>query len=350
MTSTVNIQSQFDGTSNVSSHLRLRDILRTLPKDVFVKNRFKAWSSLAINTSVVALAYWGIAVSPWYLLPILWVILGTALTGFFVIAHDCGHRSFANRRWVNDLVGHIVMLPVIYPYHAWRILHNHHHKHTNKMEEDNAWQPFQVEFYDSLGSLGQFGYRLLRGRFWWVGSIVHWGSLHFNWGKFEGKQRQQIRFSALLVLGFSALFFPTLIATTGFWGFVKFWLCPWIVYHFWMSTFTLVHHTASDIPFKFPGQWNEAMAQLAGTVHCQYPWWVEFLCHDINVHIPHHLSTAIPSYNLRRAHELLKENWGEYMHETRFSWELMQEITDECHLYNPKTSCYQSFADYQAQK
>jgi len=30
---------------------------------------------------------------------------GTALTGFFVIAHDCGHRSFAKRRWVNDLVG-----------------------------------------------------------------------------------------------------------------------------------------------------------------------------------------------------------------------------------------------------
>jgi len=50
-----------------------------------------------------------------------WIFTGTALTGF--IAHDCGHRSFAKQRWVNDLVGHLFMLPLIYPFHSWRILH-----------------------------------------------------------------------------------------------------------------------------------------------------------------------------------------------------------------------------------
>jgi len=66
------------------------------------------------------------------------VFTGTALTGFFC-AHDCGHRSFAKQRWVNDLVGHLFMLPLIYPFHSWRILHN---THTNKLDVDNAWQPF----------------------------------------------------------------------------------------------------------------------------------------------------------------------------------------------------------------
>lgn len=37
---------------------------------------------------------------------------------------------------------------------------------------------------------------------------------------------------------------------------------------------------------------------------------VEVLCHDISVHIPHHISQKIPSYNLRLAHESLVENWG----------------------------------------
>lgn len=37
---------------------------------------------------------------------------------------------------------------------------------------------------------------------------------------------------------------------------------------------------------------------------------VEILCHDINVHIPHHISPRIPSYNLRDAHQSLQENWG----------------------------------------
>lgn len=37
---------------------------------------------------------------------------------------------------------------------------------------------------------------------------------------------------------------------------------------------------------------------------------IEILCHDINVHIPHHISPRIPSYNLRAAHQSLQENWG----------------------------------------
>lgn len=37
---------------------------------------------------------------------------------------------------------------------------------------------------------------------------------------------------------------------------------------------------------------------------------IETLCHDINVHIPHHISSRIPSYNLRAAHQSLRDNWG----------------------------------------
>ncbi|KAF3775110.1 fatty acid desaturase, partial [Nymphaea thermarum] len=41
-----------------------------------------------------------------------------------------------------------------------------------------------------------------------------------------------------------------------------------------------------------------------------YPLGIEILCHDINVHIPHHISPRIPNYNLRAAHQSLKEKWG----------------------------------------
>jgi omega-6 fatty acid desaturase (delta-12 desaturase) len=276
------------------------------------------------------------------LLPVVWVFLGTALTGFFVLGHDCGHRSFSNRNWVNDLVGHLTFLPLIYPFHAWRILHNHHHKHTNKLEIDNAWDPFTPKFYETLSPNFQWLYRQVRGRFWWLGSIGHWFNSHFNWTTFEGKEREQVRFSVLVVLVGAAIAFPALLWFTGITGFVKFWLFPWLVYHFWMSTFTIVHHTIPEIAFEPAETWNEAKAQLAGTVHCTYPWWVEFLCHDINVHVPHHISTGIPWYNLRKAHASLKENWGQYMVERQFSWSLMKEITDICHLYDQENN-YKSF-------
>ena len=336
-------------STGTADTLRLKDILRTLPREVFAKNRRKAWTMVLVNVLLVGLGYWGLALAPWFLLPPLWIFTGTALTGFFVIGHDCGHRSFANRRWVNDLVGHLAFAPLIYPFHSWRILHNHHHAHTNKLYEDNAWQPWTPESYDNTPRWIRWFYELIMSRVWWVGSITHWAALHFDWTKFEGKQRQQVKLSVLVVLGFAAIAFPILIATTGIWGFVKFWLLPWMVYHFWMSTFTIVHHTAPDIPFIPAEQWNEAQAQLFGTVHCDYPRWVEFLCHDINVHIPHHISTAIPSYNLRLAHRTIKEKWGDQLKEYRFSWSLMKKITDKCHLYSSE-ECYQSFKEYNAQR
>jgi acyl-lipid omega-6 desaturase (Delta-12 desaturase) len=328
-----------------TSPLKLKHIVKALPRECFQKNQTKAWSMLAINVLMVCIGYVGLAIAPWYLLPLVWVFTGTGLTGFFVIGHDCGHRSFAKRRWVNDLVGHIFMLPLIYPFHGWRILHNYHHKHTNKLDEDNAWHPWKQEVYRDLNKPMQAFYQNLRGRLWWLASIIHWAGIHFDWNKFQGKQREQVKFSALLVIVTAAIGFPVLIATTGVWGFVKFWVIPWLVYHFWMSTFTLVHHTAPEIPFKPANQWDEAQAQLFGTVHCDYPRWVEFLCHDINVHIPHHISTAIPSYNLRLAHEVIRQKWAGQIHETRFSWDLMKRITDECHLYDPEKN-YISCQDF----
>ncbi|HEY9651751.1 MAG TPA: fatty acid desaturase, partial [Coleofasciculaceae cyanobacterium] len=209
-----------------AKRLRLRDILQTLPREVFVKNRRKAWTLVFVNVLMVAIGYWGLAIAPWFLLPPLWIFTGTALTGFFVLGHDCGHRSFANRRWVNDLIGHLAFLPLIYPFHSWRILHNYHHTHTNKLGVDNAWQPFTSEFYANSPAILQWLYRIVRGRLWWIGSVGHWAMLHFNWTKFQGKQRDQVKFSALFVIGSAAIAFPVILATVGVWGFIKFWFIP----------------------------------------------------------------------------------------------------------------------------
>ncbi|NEN92341.1 MAG: fatty acid desaturase [Okeania sp. SIO3H1] len=347
---TVSIAESTNGNSEIrNEQLQLKDIVKSLPREVFLKDKWKTWTMVAVNIFMVVLGYWGLTITPWFLLPLLWVFTGTALTGFFVIGHDCGHRSFANRRWVNDLVGHLAFLPLIYPFHGWRIGHNYHHKHTNKMGEDNAWQPWYPEDYGNAGSFMQSVYRFMRGKFWWLGSVAHWAVVNFDWRKFEGKDSEDVKFSTLVVFGFSAIAFPLLIATVGLWGLVKFWLIPWLVYHFWMSTFTIVHHTVPEISFNPAEEWNEAEAQLFGTVHCDYPRWVEFLCHDINVHIPHHISTGIPSYNLRKAHKFLKDKWGDKLYETKFSWSLMKEITEKCHLYD-KTKFYLTFKEYDAQK
>jgi len=354
-TSTINSQKG-DRITPASTNLdnldlRLKDIVKSLPKECFHKDYRQAWTRVVISVSAVSLGYLMLAVAPWFLLPLAWIFTGTALTGFFVIGHDCGHRSFANRRWVYDLVGHLIMMPLIYPFHSWRIKHNYHHTHTNKLDEDNAWHPIRPEVFEGWGKLSQSAFEVfIRNRLWWVGSIGHWAVVHFDWRNFKAKDQSSVKFSVAVVVAFAAVTFPILIATTGIWGFIKFWLAPWLVYHFWMSTFTIVHHTAPDVPFQTANKWHEALAQLFGSVHCDYPRWVEILCHDINVHVPHHVSTAIPSYNLRLAYQSIKEHWGDYLHpEGTFSWTLMKQITDQCHLYKTDVG-YQSFKEYYAER
>ncbi|KOP28212.1 fatty acid desaturase [Hapalosiphon sp. MRB220] len=343
-TSTINTLKLSDSINQAD--FKLKDIIKSLPRECFLQNRRKAWTRLVINVLMVGLGYLCLTIAPWFLLPLVWIFTGTALTGFFVIAHDCGHRSFAKRRWLNDLVGHLLMMPLVYPFHSWRIKHNYHHAHTNKLEEDNAWHPIRPHVYEGWGKLLQLGFEgFMRNRLWWIGSILHWVNLHFNWTKFRAKDQSKVKLSIAVVVVFAAIAFPLIIANLGIWGFIKFWFIPWLVFHFWMSTFTLVHHTAPYIPFVEVTKWNAAIAQLSGTVHCDYPRWIEFLCHDINVHVPHHISTAIPSYNLRLAHRSLEENWGNYLSQCRFSVSLIKQITDQCHLYDPETG-YLSMQDY----
>lgn len=84
---------------------------------------------------------------------------------------------------------------------------------------------------------------------------------------------------------------------------------------------------------------------MNGSVHCDFPKWIEMLCFDISVHVPHHVSTKIPWYNLRKAYASLKENWGEYLTTAKWNWRLMRTIVTELHVYDEKVN-YKPFDDY----
>jgi omega-6 fatty acid desaturase (delta-12 desaturase) len=335
--------------SLATQDLTLKQVIQTIPKVYFQKDAFKAWRSVAISVIAVALGYAAIALSPWFLLPLAWFFTGTALTGFFVIGHDCGHRSFSNRRWLNNWLGHLMFLPLIYPFHSWRLLHDVHHRHTNNLDQDNAWTPWTAAEYEEASGFMKAVYRGMRGGFWWLASVAHWVVLHFNLQNFEPRDRPRVFRSILLVSIFALVFFPSVWLLAGPWGIVKYWLMPWLGYHFWMSTFTLVHHTVPEISFHHQSDWHETESQLAGTLHCDYPRWVELLCHDINVHVPHHISVGIPSYNLRPAYGALQKEWGPLIKQTRFSWGLMKQIISDCHLYHPDRG-YQRFRDLDPQR
>lgn len=317
----------------------LTDVIKSLPKEVFEINPVKAWSAVFITLASVAASLYAISISPWYLLPFAWALAGTAFTGFFVVGHDCGHRSFSKNKLVEDIVGTLMFMPLIYPFDPWRIKHNHHHAHTNKLVEDTAWHPVRREEMKKWNPTMAWVYKTFLGsplKLW--ASIGHWAIWHFDLSKYSDNQKTRVMISIAAVSAFILIGWPLMIKYTGITGFLKYWVMPWLGYHFWMSTFTVIHHTAPHIPFKPAETWNAAKAQLSGTVHCDFPRWVEILCHDISVHVPHHVNAKIPWYNLRAANDSLRKNWGEYMTECDFNWRMMKNIFTECHVYDEENN------------
>ncbi|KAH9299246.1 hypothetical protein KI387_030928 [Taxus chinensis] len=319
----------------VPSNITLKNVIDTIPQEVFAIDDTKAWKSVAISVAAYSLGLFLISKAPWYLLPLAWAFTGTAVTGFFVIGHDCAHKSFSKNKLVEDIVGTLAFLPLIYPYEPWRFKHDKHHAKTNMLHEDTAWHPAWREDYETNKVLGAALTVALGPIRPWM-SIAHWLQWHFNLKKFRPVEQNRVKISLACVFAFIAIGWPLLIYKMGMTGWINFWLMPWLGYHFWMSTFTMVHHTAPHIPFKSSDDWNAVQAQLGGTVHCAYPSWIEILCHDINVHIPHHISQKIPSYNLRLAHDSLRKNWGKYLNEAKWSWRLMKTIMTKCHIYDTK--------------
>jgi len=332
-----------------SSGLTTAELIKAIPPACFERHFGRALLGLASSVMVAVLVYAGLVLNPfWWLLPPLWFLAGTTAWGFYVIGHDCGHGSFAKSRRLNYAIGHLMLTPFLYPFHAWRLLHNHHHANTNSLEHDIDWRPLPMVVYRKLPWRPRNVYRLIRTVFWWLGTLHQWATRAFNLQQFpQERARRQMRFSILLVGLFAAVFFPVLISLTGLWGVVKYWLIPWLVAHAWFSLITLIHHTHPEVPCLDKHHWSPVVANLMMTIYCRYPRWMEFLGHDINVHIPHHVAPSIPFYHLRRAHAALQERWPECVRETRFSWRYLWHLLRNCHLYDMKTSFYLPFATVQ---
>ena len=85
----------------------------------------RGFAGLAVSLSVYVGAIVAIAlVDRWYLVAPLLVVAGLGGWGLHCIAHECGHGSFSRNRRLNFVIGQFALLHLLYPFHAWRHVHN----------------------------------------------------------------------------------------------------------------------------------------------------------------------------------------------------------------------------------
>ncbi len=94
-----------------------------------------AWGCFAIWLSFFPLAIMG-----WLNLPLAFVLSCIFATGGYVTSHEAMHSNIARpgsrNYWINEWVGKVSTIPIVFPFSMARLMHLEHHYHCNHPEKD----------------------------------------------------------------------------------------------------------------------------------------------------------------------------------------------------------------------
>jgi len=268
----------------------LEEILQSLPQEYFEPNTWKALKSLGKAFCFCVISVVAIMILPWYILPLGWIMLGTTVAGLVTVAQDCRDNAFTKNKFLNFIIGTLCLIPLCLPFESWR----------NQ----------QVQYFRS----NQF---LAKSYFWWTTSLWQWITSNFvpssEWIS------TKFIFNAFCLYTFIALFFPLMVYNVGLWGLCKYYLIPFVICHFWMSTHLKVEHIfaseSSDIHSWFK---------------LQFPSWAEYL--SLNLNYTYHkskISKMIPSYNTKEAYVALQDRWSDCLQEVSLARATLGNFVDE---------------------
>ncbi|MEW2916508.1 fatty acid desaturase [Ruegeria sp. ANG10] len=83
---------------------------------------------LAVTSACIALR---VPLWPLFVLP-----QGILLVFLFTLSHECTHKTPFRSGWLNDVIGHLVSIPIALPFTWFRYFHLAHHKWTNHPKKD----------------------------------------------------------------------------------------------------------------------------------------------------------------------------------------------------------------------
>jgi len=259
------------------------ELLACLPPELFSIKGLQAWGSLMLSLGLSLLAY-GIGgliplrlwAAPLWLLYAL--ITGTAATGCWVIAHECGHGAFHPNRRVESAVGFVLHSLLLVPYYTWQRSHAVHHDNCNHLEGGETHVPPRAES--------------------WMGRVVAGTRRRLGPWPFGNLGVLLM----LLALGLAAVQF-SLARVLCVYG------LPWLVGNAWLVGYTWLQHTETDIPHVSSPEWTWAKGALE-TVDHPYGPLLNLLHHGIgSTHVCHHINPCIPHCNAWQAKALLRQRF-----------------------------------------
>mgnify|MGYP001216194421 CR=1 FL=1 len=313
----------------------LQDLKNAIPKECFEPSLGRSLAYFFLDVGLVTFFYaLAGSLDSWYFYPFFWLIQGTLFWSLFVVGHDCGHGSFSKWKWVNNFVGHLAHIPILVPYHGWRISHRTHHANTGNLATDESWYPVSEAKYQQMPwyeKLFRFNLPLLAYPLYLFKRSPDREGSHFlpNSPLFRPSEKWDVITSAVLWLGM-VIFLGFLTVQYGWLFLVKFYVVPYLIFVIWLDLVTFLHHTEPDIPWYPDEDWYFLKGALS-TIDRDYGW-INPIHHDIGTHVAHHIFSNMPHYHLRTATAALKPILGDYYRcSTEPIWKSFIRSYQSCH-------------------
>lgn len=286
----------------------------------------------------------------WIALPFLWLLGGLAISGLFIIAHDCAHGSLFDSKRLNKQIGRLLMLPAAHVYEAWALGHNRiHHRHTLRQGMDFVWHPVTVAEYQAMSRTQQLRHKLEWSSFgagayylrevWWNKMMSFTPSEHFREGFRRDTRFMRIGSGTMLAaataVGWLGLGFVEGGGPLGaLWFVTNVLVMPFFVFTYTIGWAVYIHHIEPEIKWWPRREWTSYAGQVQGTTILKASWLTNMFFHNIFIHVPHHVDVRIPCYALPEAGAAIVEAFPGEVRSGKLSWKQYGEHTRACKLYD----------------
>lgn len=231
---------------------------------------------------------------------------GLFLLRLFIIQHDCSHYSFFRQRRACDLVGRIIGVLTLTPYHWWKRDHDWHHATSGNLSRRGRGDitTLTVAEYRQLSRIRRWGYRLYRHPVvlfliappyqFIIRHRLPIGLRRGDTQSLNSIMSTNLAVAALVLCG--GAFF-------GYGRFLIIALSVTVVADMVGVWIFFVQHQFETTYWQHQSHWRFVPAVLKGCSCYVLPKPLEWVTGWIGYHHIHHLAPRIPSYRLRAAYQ-----------------------------------------------
>jgi fatty acid desaturase len=251
------------------------------------------------------------------------IVIGSRLHALAILMHEATHYRATPTRWLNDMVGEALALPVLIKMQDYRQTHFAHHRHVNT-EDDADW----------VRKLGDTDFAFPKSSFE-IGLMLLPFALGVKFFILLRKFKQQsskysksgVRPSKLAVIrsvAYLVVFSASILLN--FWAMLLFyWIVPLLTSS---MVFFHIRSVAEHFAIKSDHAFNRTRTVIS-------PFWEAWLLapHNINYHLEHHLYPSVPFYRLPELHDRAMAS-DEYRAKAHVTRGYLTGLLQECRSHN----------------